>query len=721
MDMLKEFKRARPDVEEFTTIDAELLWARTLGASDTAVTESAPPDGYDKVGDLPALSTIADGNISVGTRRAGSRRLVGLMAAAAVILLMVGMIAVESRSGSDTDSVAESPAGVGSVTAGIGWTAFPHPAIEPRFQYAATSTTDGVFVWGGCCVNEFSENFNDGAYFERSTGAWRVLPPAPLDTTRGDAVVTWNGSEVIAVDGVNGAVAAAFDPTSFTWRSIAAPPFETVTNGGSVLQPLDDGRVVLATARAVSIWDPVADSWTAPVTVDGLSNSDDPNLWSTRPASTSSTVATLTADSNGESTVDCSTVKVRAFDIASSTWSTFALGTTDWLPSAVVGLDGTRFLVAGGYPCAGEREGEVTPRATIVDTATQTSTSVTSPPTEVDGRRYGPALAGDAAVFFGTDGRLTVYRPNSDEWSIGNSILDADSSDTPFIDETPLVWFDDQIIVISPGYGRSDQDETSCCYPSASAWQTSLPTGIDPSFQTKPPTPKSAATSIPANPIDPTDVAQPDNGVLLANAAASSGLAGRYRMLLQTDREFNLHEPVNATQLAQTTVVYATLGNEPLATSLIERLGLTGLEPQPMPAAPPVEPSANLDGVGVLVLLGNDLPEPELPDTTDLSVAILHPPDRTSDADALVAALARAGVKVDAVIESTRSFEQSMLMPIGEFHESSFTLLWLLGIGGFDTWTPELAAAELPNSITDVIQLGTDAPSILSALTDQTG
>jgi len=715
MDMLKEFKRARPDVEEFTTNDAELLWARTFAGSEAAATESESPDGYGQVGELSAMSAGVDGGTSGGASRAGSRRFAGVMAAAAVILLVVGVVAVENRSGSDTDAVPETPAGVDPATAGNGWTQLTHPPIDPRFQYAATSTSDGVFVWGGCCTNDTS--FDDGAYFERSTGEWRVLPPAPLDTTRGDAAAAWNGSEVIAINGVDGAVAAAFDPVSFTWRSIAAPPVETVTSG-SELRPLGDGRVVLAGSAAVSIWDPATDSWTGPVMVDGLSRSDDPNWWSSRSASTLSTVTMLTADSNGEVSVDCSNVRVRAFDIASSTWSTFNLGTTDWLPSAVVGLDGTRFLVAGGYPCTGEREGEVTPRAAILDTATETLTWVTSPPTEVDGRRYGPTLAGDAVAFLGTDGRLTVYRPDSDEWSVGPSILDADSSDAPFIDETPLVWFDDQIIVVSPGYGRSDQDETSCCYPTSSAWQTALPTGTDPSFQPKPTTPEEPATAIPADPIDPTDLAPQDNAVLLANAAAIPGLAGRYRMLLQTDREFNLHEPVNATQLTQTTIVYATPGNEPLATTLIERLGLSGVEAQPMPADPPVEPSTDLNGVGVLILLGNDLYEPELPDAAELSVAVLHQQGQTN-VDTLINALASAGVSVDAVVESTRTFEQTMLMPIGEFHESSFVLLDLLGIGGFDTWTPELTQAELPASITDVIQLGTDFPTILSTLAER--
>jgi len=51
-----------------------------------------------------------------------------------------------------------------------------------------------------------------------------------------------------------------------------------------------------------------------------------------------------------------------------------------------------------------------------------------------------------------------------------------------------------------------------------------------------------------------------------------------------------------------------------------------------------------------------------------------------------------------------------MLMP-GESRESnaaSVALDDLIGIGGFDTWSADLAAATLPANVTDVIILGQD-------------
>ena len=67
------------------------------------------------------------------------------------------------------------------------------------------------------------------------------------------------------------------------------------------------------------------------------------------------------------------------------------------------------------------------------------------------------------------------------------------------------------------------------------------------------------------------------------------------------------------------------------------------------------------------------------------------------------------GVSVALVAESTRSFEQTMLMPVsGESNPASFALDDLIGIGGFDTWSADLATAPLPANVTDVIVLGQD-------------
>lgn len=714
MDMLNEFKRARPEPEAFTEADAGLLWARTFDALDTNAAgpaerdESPLIDGFEPA--PTALNVVSWDRPS----RAGRRRFAGLMAAAAVVAMVLGVAVIQSRQSSPPDTAAGPTSAIDPATAPPSWNEFPHPPIDPRFQYATTATDSGIFVWGGCCADSSGSTFfTDGAYYDATIAEWRELPAAPLDLTRGDAIAAWNGSEVLAINGVDGATAAAFDPASFTWRSVTPPISATITNGGSQLQPLEDGRVALADDMAVTIWDPIDGAWTDRVELDGIDRGETSEAWNSRYASTPTTLAVVTSDSDTEAGTDCSTARVRSFDFASSTWSTFGFETTDWLPTAVIGLDTTRFLLAGGFPCDGQPA--QAPRAAIVDTATETVSWVASPPTQVDGRRYGPTLAGGAAAFLGTDGRLAVYRPDTDQWSVGTSVLSVGEPNGDMVNDTPLVWLDGRIVIVSTGYGQSNESGGwTCCFPTAAAWQTALPTGIDPTLQPPPVADANPSTTAPTATPEPAATA---NEVLFANASETGGIAGRYASLLRTAQQYNVVDVANATSNADTTVVYALPGSEPLATSVIDHLELTGIEPQPIPSAPPIEPGRDLTNVAVIVVIGTDLDEPQLPDTADLSVAIVHPPGQKAEADALAEQLEQHGIAVDASAESTRTFEQTMLMPLGDSHASSYVLSDLLGIGGFDTWTPELAQTELPDTITDVIHLSnTDAIDIRSRI-----
>ena len=98
-----------------------------------------------------------------------------------------------------------------------------------------------------------------------------------------------------------------------------------------------------------------------------------------------------------------------------------------------------------------------------------------------------------------------------------------------------------------------------------------------------------------------------------------------------------------------------------------------------------------------------------LPGNTDPVVAILYPTGQQATGDALADALRGRGITVETLAESTRTPEQSMLMPIsGESNPASYTVGKAIRIDGFDTWTPNLAQAPLPVTVTDVIILGND-------------
>ena len=130
-----------------------------------------------------------------------------------------------------------------------------------------------VLTWGGGCCGDAS---NAGAAYDPRTNTWRRLPASPLAPTQRPQGA-WDGRElVILVSGVDPdgnpypagfARAAAYDPTTNTWRRIAAPPERRsgavgVWNGEQVLfiggSAARFGKPVTKTGLA---YDPVRNRW----------------------------------------------------------------------------------------------------------------------------------------------------------------------------------------------------------------------------------------------------------------------------------------------------------------------------------------------------------------------------------------------------------------------------------------------------------------------------
>lgn len=97
-----------------------------------------------------------------------------------------------------------------------------------------------------------------------------------------------------------------------------------------------------------------------------------------------------------------------------------------------------------------------------------------------------------------------------------------------------------------------------------------------------------------------------------------------------------------------------------------------------------------------------------LPRVDTTVIAIVDASDRPGAADSVSADLQRRGYLVVSIEPSTQQFEQSMLMPVASASDGSRVLLDVLGLGGFDTWTPSLIASSLPDNVTDVVVLGAD-------------
>jgi hypothetical protein len=113
------------------------------------------------------------------------------------------------------------------------WSMLPAAPLSARTEMASVWTGHDMFIWGGYYSNShggFRED-RDGALYNPSTHQWRQLPPAPLSPRVG-ATALWTGSEVVLIGGEPAVAphhetftdAAAYNPTTNTWRPLPAAP-----------------------------------------------------------------------------------------------------------------------------------------------------------------------------------------------------------------------------------------------------------------------------------------------------------------------------------------------------------------------------------------------------------------------------------------------------------------------------------------------------------------
>jgi Kelch motif len=158
----------------------------------------------------------------------------------------------------------------------LSWGPFHSFALNPltnRWRPLRHSLPTGIVVWtgreaigwgGGCCGDAQS----NGAAYDPATNRYRQLPRSPLAPSQGP-VGAWTGRElVLLVSGLDPdgkpyparfARAAAYNPTTNTWRRIAPAP----EAGGSAVW---DGRELLvagagADARAAFAYRPATNRW----------------------------------------------------------------------------------------------------------------------------------------------------------------------------------------------------------------------------------------------------------------------------------------------------------------------------------------------------------------------------------------------------------------------------------------------------------------------------
>jgi len=225
--------------------------------------------------------------------RPGRRRLLVVAAGAMVAGLVTAVVLAGTG---DTPGPVTTGPGPAPTTSGDSTTTTTAPATRTSRTFPVTVVAgDEYLVWGGEAGAGDVSQRGDGFAVDLVTGAVRPIPAAPIDPRSG-ATGVWTGTELIVCCGAGQAdgfgadtrSAAAWDPATGEWRTLARPPagvarsFPAAVWTGEVM-------VVVATGPAVAVYEPAADRWTevaAPPAVDrrpqAVWTGDEVILWDAR-------------------------------------------------------------------------------------------------------------------------------------------------------------------------------------------------------------------------------------------------------------------------------------------------------------------------------------------------------------------------------------------------------------------------------------------------------
>jgi hypothetical protein len=142
------------------------------------------------------------------------------------------------------------------------WRSLPPAPISARAPLSVWTGSEWI-LWG-TGVRRNTRPL-DGAAYDPATNSWRNIAPGPIELT--DATAAWSGKEMIvfgaALHGGNHretptAIAAAYDPSTDTWRELPPSPLDTNSNtaawNGSELIALDYNHESAAYDPATNEW-----------------------------------------------------------------------------------------------------------------------------------------------------------------------------------------------------------------------------------------------------------------------------------------------------------------------------------------------------------------------------------------------------------------------------------------------------------------------------------
>jgi hypothetical protein len=131
------------------------------------------------------------------------------------------------------------------------WRLITASPLSPRSGHVAVWTGQEMVVWGGNLTAYETERYDgEGAAYDPASDTWRKLPRGPLPAGY-DAMGVWTGREVLVLATPMGdepqgkpkqAEAAAYDPSTNSWRQLAQPPMAAYVSAPAVIL---DGEMFL--------------------------------------------------------------------------------------------------------------------------------------------------------------------------------------------------------------------------------------------------------------------------------------------------------------------------------------------------------------------------------------------------------------------------------------------------------------------------------------------
>jgi hypothetical protein len=210
--------------------------------------------------------------VDLSDDRSPHRRRFLLTAAATLAVAALGAASIVVSGGTDEPAAQTG----GSFTSG--WSALPESPLGARNAHAAVWTGEEMLVFGGDVERDSGDPAEGAAAYSPTTNTWREIAEPP-EHLRGAVLAVWTGDVVVAFpedqtedrgDAADGEQpGAVYDPDEDTWTEIPTSGVGVVTFGTQVFWTGD--RVVVvgmvdpadpdgAMGRA-ALYDPATDTW----------------------------------------------------------------------------------------------------------------------------------------------------------------------------------------------------------------------------------------------------------------------------------------------------------------------------------------------------------------------------------------------------------------------------------------------------------------------------